>query len=52
MKKRSSSFTVLGLLFIIIGFMLVEDNIYLKYGFLILGIAFLFHSIFTIIRKK
>ncbi|WP_157844716.1 hypothetical protein [Chryseobacterium sp. Leaf405] len=51
MKKRSSSFTVIGLLFIGIGFTLVDDNIYLKYGFLLLGIAFLFYSIFTMIKK-
>ncbi|MBD8083978.1 MULTISPECIES: hypothetical protein [Chryseobacterium] len=52
MQKRSSSFTVLGLLFVIIGITLMEDNIYLKYGFLVLGIAFLSYSIFTMVKKK
>jgi len=52
MKKRSSSFTVIGLLFVGIGTTLVEDNKYLKYGFLILGTAFLLYSIFTMIRKN
>ncbi|MDY0932035.1 MULTISPECIES: hypothetical protein [Chryseobacterium] len=52
MQKRSSSFTVIGLLFVGIAMTLVQDNIYLKYGFLIVGTAFLFYSIFTMIRKK
>ncbi len=52
MQNRSSSFVVIGLLFVGIGFTLVEDNKYLKYGFLLLGIAFLFYSIFTMIRKS
>ncbi|SFT71011.1 hypothetical protein SAMN05421857_2605 [Chryseobacterium formosense] len=52
MQKRSSSFIIIGLLFIGITMTLVEDNIYLRYGFLIVGTAFLFYSIFTIIRRK
>ncbi|OBW40882.1 hypothetical protein AB670_02833 [Chryseobacterium sp. MOF25P] len=52
MQKRSSSFTVIGLLFVGIAMTLVQDNIYLKYGFLIVGTAFLFYSIFTLIKKK
>ncbi|WP_157844201.1 hypothetical protein [Chryseobacterium sp. Leaf180] len=52
MKKRSSSFTVLGVLFVIIGVSLVDDNMYLRYGFLLLGIAFLFYSIFAMIKKR
>ncbi|WP_210148953.1 hypothetical protein [Chryseobacterium scophthalmum] len=52
MQKRSSSFTVIGLLFVGIAMTLVQDNIYLKYGFLIVGTAFLFYSIFTLIRKN
>ena len=39
MQKRSSSFTVIGLLFVVIGISLVDDNMYLKYGFLLLGMA-------------
>lgn len=52
MQKRSSSFTVLGVLFVIIGISLVDDNLYLRYGFLILGAAFLFYSIFAMLKKK
>ncbi|MCD1117705.1 hypothetical protein [Chryseobacterium turcicum] len=52
MQKRSSSFTVIGLLFVGIAMTLVQDNIYLKYGFLIVGTVFLFYSIFKLIRKK
>ncbi|MCI3937772.1 hypothetical protein MQX03_11205 [Chryseobacterium aahli] len=52
MKKRSSSFTVIGLLFVGIGLTLVNDNMYLKYGFLILGTAFLLFSILTLVKKK
>jgi len=52
MQKRSSSFTVIGLLFVVIGISLVDDNIYLKYGFLLLGMAFLFYSIYAILKKK
>ncbi|WP_164463123.1 hypothetical protein [Chryseobacterium indoltheticum] len=52
MQKRSSSLTIIGLLFVGIAMTLVEDNIYLRYGFLVLGTAFLFYSIFTMIRKK
>ncbi|MBD3906371.1 hypothetical protein NAL32_16925 [Chryseobacterium sp. Ch-15] len=52
MQKRNSSFTVIGLLFVGIAMTLVQDNIYLKYGFLIVGTAFLFYSIFTLIKKK
>ncbi|MBW7675927.1 hypothetical protein [Chryseobacterium chendengshani] len=52
MKKRSSSFTVIGLLFVGIGVTLVEDNKYLKYGFLLLGTAFLLYSIFSIIKRN
>lgn len=52
MQKRTSSFTVLGVLFVIIGVSLVDDNIYLRYGFLLLGIAFLFYSIFAMLKKN
>ena len=52
MQKRTSSFTVLGVLFVIIGVSLVDDNKYLRYGFLLLGIAFLFYSIFAILKKN
>ncbi|WP_165601766.1 hypothetical protein [Chryseobacterium sp. CBo1] len=52
MQKRSSSFIIIGLLFIGIAMTLVEDNIYLRYGFLIVGTAFLFYSVFTMIRRK
>lgn len=52
MRKRRASFMVIGLLFVIIGLTLVEDNTYLKYGFLLLGIAFLFYNLFNSIRKK
>ncbi|MFY1045873.1 hypothetical protein [Chryseobacterium sp. GP-SGM7] len=52
MKKRSSGFTIIGLLFVGIAMTLVDDNMYLKYGFLTLGTAFLFYSIFTMIKKK
>ncbi|MCU7615266.1 hypothetical protein N0B16_12530 [Chryseobacterium sp. GMJ5] len=51
MKKRSSSFTIIGLLFVGIGITLVEDNPYLKYGFLILGTALLLYSISAMIKK-
>ncbi|MCX8524488.1 MULTISPECIES: hypothetical protein [Chryseobacterium] len=52
MKKRSSSFTVIGLLFVVIGISLVDDNKFLRYGFLLLGMAFLFYSIFTMFKKR
>nr|WP_314495090.1 hypothetical protein [uncultured Chryseobacterium sp.] len=52
MKKRSSSFTVIGLLFVVISLTLVDDSRFLRYGFLLLGIAFLLYSIFTMIKKS
>jgi len=51
MKKRSSSFTVLGLLFIGIGITLLDDNRYLQYGFLGLGTALLLYSILIMVKK-
>ncbi|UFH31204.1 hypothetical protein LNP04_14660 [Chryseobacterium sp. C-71] len=52
MKKRSSSFTVIGLLFVVIGLTLVDDNRFLRYGFLLLGMAFLSYSIFTMVKNR
>ncbi|WP_312075488.1 hypothetical protein [Chryseobacterium sp.] len=52
MQKRSSSFTIIGLLFVGIAMTLVDDNLYLKYGFLALGTAFLAYSLFSMFRKK
>ncbi|TDX82869.1 hypothetical protein [Epilithonimonas xixisoli] len=51
-KRKSTSFTVIGLLFVVSGSFLFEDNEILRYSFLILGILMLLTSIYLMVTSS
>ncbi|WP_165570274.1 hypothetical protein [Chryseobacterium sp. FH1] len=51
-NRKSTSFTVIGLLFVVSGSFLFQDNEVLRYGFLILGILMLLTSIYIMVTSK
>jgi len=52
MKNRSSALIPIGLLFLILEINMDKSNFYLKYGLLLLSIAFFIAGIVAIAKRK